>query len=97
MIERAAAVAFGEPQEAERAMGVVVPGIDRADPREALQGVARLAERLKRRGAIVVRGGVLRLGSDRRVEMPDGFAMPALGRGDHAEIVGDGRMAGRNA
>ena len=74
-------------------MGVVVARIDRADPREALQGVTRLAERLQRRGAVVVRGGILRFGSDRGVEMGEGFAMPALGRGDHAEIVGNGGMA----
>ena len=40
-------------------------------------------------------GGVLRLGGDRRVEMGDGFAMPAPGGGDHAEVVNDSRMAGR--
>ena len=39
-----------------------------------------------------MRGGILRFGSDRGVEMGKGFAMPALGRGDDAEIVGDGRM-----
>ena len=92
MIERTAAVAFGEPEEAERAMGVVVARIDRADPPEALQSVARLAERLQRRGAVVMRDGILRFGSDRGVEMGEGFAMPALGRGDYAEIVDDGRM-----
>ena len=48
MIERSAAVAFGEPEETERTMGVVMAGVDRADMCEALQGVARLAERLIR-------------------------------------------------
>jgi hypothetical protein len=69
-------------------MGVVVARIDRADPREALQGVARSAERLQRRGAVVMRGGILRFGCDGGVEMGEGLAMPALGRGDDAEIVG---------
>jgi hypothetical protein len=39
-----------------------------------------------------MRGCILRFGSDCGVEMGDGFAVPALGRGDHPEIVDDGRM-----
>ena len=39
-----------------------------------------------------MRGGILRFGGDRGVEMGEGFAMPTPGRGDDAEIVGDGRM-----
>src|SRR3954471_17771450 len=67
MVECAAALAFGEPEKAERAMGVVVTRIDRADPRETLQCVTRLAERLQRRSAVVMRGGILRFGRDRGV------------------------------
>src|ERR1043166_1180371 len=78
-------------------MGVVVAGIDRADPREALQGVARSAERLQRRGAVVMRRGILRLGGDRGVEKGEGFAMPAPGRGAEAENVGGGRVTRREA
>ena len=49
-----------------------------------LDGLAPLAERLMRNGAVVVRRRVLRLGGDRIVEMADGGKMPALGRGEHA-------------
>ena len=94
MIERAAPVAFRKPQESERAMGVIVPGLERADAAEILDGLARLAERLMRNGAVVVRRRVLRLGGDRIVEMADGGTMPALGRGKHAEVMRDGGMAG---
>ena len=39
-----------------------------------------------------MRGSILRFGCDGGVEMGEGLAMPALGRGDCAEIVGNGRM-----
>src|SRR6185503_18163016 len=52
--------------------------------------------RLKRRGAVVVRRDILRLGCDGVVKMVDGRTMLALGRGNHAEIMGDGGMARSN-
>src|SRR5262249_53972434 len=93
MIERTAAVAFGEPEKAERAMSVVMPRIDGANTRKALPGLARSAKRLERRGAIVGRRCISGFGGDRCVELRDGFAMPAIRRGDHAEIVDNGRMS----
>jgi len=44
-----------------------------------------------------MRGGILRFGGDGGVEMGEGFAMPTPGRGDDAEIVGNGGMARRQA
>src|SRR5262245_56730385 len=69
MVERAASIAFGEPQKSQRAMGAIVPRLERADPREALDGVARLAEHLQGDGTVVVGRRVLRLGRDRVVEV----------------------------
>src|SRR5262245_58816586 len=75
-------------------MGFIVAGVDCADPRQTLQRVARLAKRLQRRSAVVMRGRISRFGSDCGVEMGNGFAMPALGCSNHPEIVDDGRMIG---
>ena len=44
-----------------------------------------------------MRGGILRFGGDGGVEMGEGFAMSIPGRGDYAEIVGNGGMAGTKA
>ncbi len=55
MVERAAPVALCKPQKSERTMGVIVPGLERADASETLDGFARLAERLLGDGAVVVR------------------------------------------
>ena len=78
-------------------MSVIVSGLQRADAREALNGVPRSPERLQRDGAIVMRRGVLRLGRDRIVEKADGGAVLALRRGKDAQVVGDGGVSGRNA
>src|SRR5688500_2315875 len=97
MIERAAAFAFGQPQETERPMGVVVPRLDRAGATEILDGLARSAQRLLRDGAVVVRRRIVRLGRDRLVEISDGRLGLALGGGEDAEVVRNGGVAGSNA
>ena len=97
MIERAPPFALRQPEQAERAMAAVVLRLDGAGAAVALDGVARAAARFERGGAIVMRGGVARLGGDRRVEMTDRVGVLALRGGEDAEVVGDGAMAGRHA
>ena len=97
MIERAPPFALRQPEQAERAMAAVVLRLDGAGAAVALDGVARAAARFERGRAIVMRGGVARLGGDRRVEMTDRVGVLALRGGEDAEVVGDGAVAGRHA
>ena len=97
VIERAPAFALRQPEQAERAMAAVVLRLDGAGAAVALDGVARAAARFERSRAIVMRGGVARLGGDRRVEVADRVRVLALRGGEDAEVVGDGAVAGRHA
>ena len=97
MIERAPAFALRQPEQAERAMAAVVLRLDGAGAAVARDGVARAAARFERGRAIVMRGGVARLGGDRRVEVTDRVRVLALRGGEDAEVVGDGAVAGRHA
>src|SRR4051794_14787955 len=92
VIERAPAFALRQPEEAERAMAAVVFRLDGAAAAVALDGVARAAARFERGGAIVMRGGVARLGRDGSVEVADRVRVLPLRRREDAEVVGDGAM-----
>ena len=97
MIERAPPFALRQPEQAERAMAAVVLGLEGAGAAVARDGVARTAARFERGRAIVMRGGVARLGGNRRVEVTDRVGVLALRGGEDAEIVGDGAVARRHA
>ena len=97
MVERATPFALRQPEKAECAMAAVVLRLDGAGAAVALDGVMRAAARFERGRAIVMRGGVARLGGDRRVEMTDRGRVLALRGGEDAEVVGDGAVAGRHA
>src|SRR3954449_2715308 len=97
MIERAPAFALRQPEQAERAMAAVMLRLDGAGAAVALDGVAGAAARFERGCAIVMRGGVARVGGNRRVEVADRIRVLALRGGEDAEVVGDGAVAGRHA
>ncbi len=68
--------------------------IERAGAREAHDRIVGLTEHDQRQRAVVVRRPVAGIGRNRRIEIADGFAVPSLRGGDHAEVVGHRRVAG---
>src|SRR6185437_13653568 len=87
MIECPIPIAFGQPQEAERAMAFIVPGLERTGPGERGDGIAAASERRERHGAAVMRRRIAWFGCDRRIEARKRVRMLALSCGDNAEIV----------
>src|SRR5262249_34940343 len=71
MVERTSALAFRKPQETERAVRIVVLGLDRAGATEALDRLPCPTERRLRDCAIVMRRRVARFDGDRPIEVAD--------------------------
>jgi hypothetical protein len=94
MIERSTALAFCEPQEAQRAMGVIAARIKRARAGKGLDGLSRLTQRLQGSGAIEMRGGVMGLGGDGRIKACDGGVKVVLSSGYGTQVMHDAGVPG---
>src|SRR5581483_6169935 len=95
MVERAAAIAALKPQKTERAVRLVMAGIQSAHALEASDRVVRAAECDKRGATIIMRGNVAGLARNGIVEQRARVGLTALCRSNDTEVVDDGGMAGR--
>ena len=93
MIERPPPLALRQPEEAQRAMRLVVLRLERGGAAEGLDRVLRLAERHQRDGPVVVRRDEVGIGGERRLETAERIPVTALRRDRHAEVVGDRGIA----
>src|ERR1043166_842001 len=96
MIERTPAFAFRKPQEPERAVRIVVLGLERACAAEALDSLPDLPKRSQRDCAIVVSRRIAGFDGDRPIKVTNGRKVISLCRCDNAKIVSCNRMAGRD-
>ena len=93
MIERPPAFALRQPEEAERAVRLVVLRLKRRGAAEGVGRLLRFAERHQRDALVVMRRNVVRVGAERVFETAQRIAVTALRRNGHAKVVRDGGIA----
>ena len=95
VVERAATITQRQPPEAQRAMRIVMAGVEAGCAREGRDRIVRAPEVLQGDAAIVVRAGVVLVGGKGCVEVRERCRVVPSRGSDDGEVVQDRRPSWR--